>query len=70
MRRAVLLVVLCFLMLPAAWAAPNPFLDLDFEAPECTSGWFPWDVPFFYPYDNGIDGTVAHSGTQSLRSHY
>jgi len=69
MRRAVLLVVLCFLMLPAAWAAPNPFLDLDFEAPECTSGWFPWD-PSFYPYDNVIDGTVAHSGTQSLRSHY
>jgi erythromycin esterase len=69
MRRAVFLIVLCFLRLPAAWAAPNPFLDLDFEAPECTSGWFPWE-PSLYPYDNVIDGTVAHSGAQSLRSHY
>lgn len=69
MRRAVLFVVLCFGMLPAAWAVPNPALDLDFEAPECTSGWFPLSF-WYHPYDNVIDGTVAQSGTQSLRSHH
>lgn len=69
MRRAVLVLIVCFLSLPAAWASPNPFLDLNFEAPECTSGWFPWST-WQYPYDNVIDGTVAQSGTQSLKSHY
>ena len=68
MRRAVLVLIVCFLSLPAAWASPNPFLDLNFEAPECTSGWFPWTWAF--PYDNVIDGTVAQSGTQSLKSYY
>jgi erythromycin esterase len=69
MCRAVLFVCLFFVMLPAAWAAPNPALDLDFEAPECTSGWQlvgSWQ----YPYDNVIDTTVAQSGSQSFKSRY
>jgi erythromycin esterase len=56
-------------MLPAAWATPHPALDLDFEAPECTSGWFALDS-WQYPYDNVIDGTIAQSGGQSLKSRY
>ncbi len=69
MRRAVLFVCLSVFMIPAAWAAPNPALDLDFEAPECSSGWASWS-PLFYPYDDVIDDTVAQSGRQSLKSHY
>lgn len=69
MIRGVLFVCLSLLMLPAAWAVPNPPLDLDFEAPECTSGWSSlsrWQDP----YENVIDSTVAQSGQQSLKSRY
>lgn len=44
MRRVLLALSLLLLVLSPAGAAPapNPFLDLQFEAPECTAGWNPF----------------------------
>lgn len=63
MRR--IFIAFLLLLLPAlAQAESNPFLDLDFEAPECTSGWYPdWSVEF----EAKIDSAVHSSGRQSLR---
>lgn len=45
---------------------PSPFLDLDFEAPECAGGW----MTLSRGYDVAPDPSVTHSGKQSLRLRY
>src|SRR4051795_4304311 len=66
MRRALLALSLAVLVTPSARAAaPHPFLDLDFEAPECTAGWV--DEPFRNAFEAVLDPMVVHSGRQSLR---
>lgn len=69
MRRTLL--ALAFLLaVPASWAqAARPYLDLDFEAPECTSQWRRLGQ-WWYPYENAVIGSEAHSGQQSLRVKY
>lgn len=55
------------LLLPAiVQADPNPFLDLDFEAPNCTSGWY---LDHTVVFEGGFDSSVHYSGRQSLRLH-
>ena len=62
---------LLFLALTPAGAASrpaaHPFLDLDFEAPECSSGWLQGASG---DYDVQIDGSQAHSGRQSMEIHF
>jgi erythromycin esterase len=62
---------LLFLALTPAGAASrpaaHPFLDLDFEAPECSSGWLQGALG---DYDLQIDGSQAHSGRQSMEIHF
>jgi hypothetical protein len=53
------------LLSPARADAP-PFLDLGFEAAECAGGWYLGG----HGYEASVDGTVAHSGHQSLRLRY
>jgi erythromycin esterase len=50
----------------ASRPAAHPFLDLDFEAPECSSGWLQGASGH---YDLRIDGSRAHSGRQSMEIH-
>ncbi|HYG64532.1 MAG TPA: erythromycin esterase family protein, partial [Thermoanaerobaculia bacterium] len=69
MRRVCLMLALCCLMIPPAGADPRPFLDLDFEAPECTSEWTRLG-PTWRAYDSLYDQTQASSGGQSLRIGY
>lgn len=54
---------LLFLALAPAGAAERPFLDLDFESAECSSGW--WIGGVADGYTLAIDGTQAYSGRQS-----
>lgn len=65
--RTLLALFLWLLALVPAWAAPRPFLDLDFEAAECSSG---WGQAGFGPYEVEIDGSVTRSGRQSLLLQY
>jgi erythromycin esterase len=69
MRRTLLAAGLLFLMVPPAGAAPapRPFLDLDFEAVECSSGWWPFTQGRF---EAVVDGSVFRSGGQSARIRY
>jgi erythromycin esterase len=62
-RRIFLVLSLWALALSPAWAAPRPFLDLDFEAAECSSGWV---QAGFGGYVMSIDGSATRSGRQSL----
>ena len=66
MRRVLLALCLSLLAVSFASAAPKPrpFLDLDFEAQECTSGWTPFSTGRF---ETLIDGSDAGSGRQSIR---
>src|SRR4051794_8793493 len=70
MRRSSLMVLaLLVLSLSPAWAAPrpsHPFLDFDFEASECTSGWSLGGRSFEW----ALDSSTLHSGRQSLRMEY
>ncbi|MEA2602258.1 MAG: erythromycin esterase [Acidobacteriota bacterium] len=70
MRRPPLMVLaLLVLSLSPAWAAPrpaHPFLDFDFEASECTSGWLLGGRSFEW----ALDSSTRHSGRQSLRMEY
>ena len=63
MRELFAVLVLGFLTLSPAWADPRTALDLDFEAPECSSGWL--FGPWWTRYQGGIDTAVARSGAQS-----
>ena len=64
---AALLLLLALTAIPAAGAAPaRPYLDLDFEAPECSGGWFLQGIG----YEAVIDRAVKSSGRQSLRVSY
>ena len=66
MRRAFLALILCLSVTSAATASPGPYLDLDFEQPECTSIWYPlssWQLP----YENRLDTSGGQSGQQSYR---
>ena len=54
------------LALGPARAAEHPFLDFDFEAPECAGGWYLGGVG----YESAIDATAPESGRQSLRLRY
>lgn len=69
MRRVLLALFLCLLAVAPAFAAPapRPFLDLDFEAANCTSPWFPFASGTF---QQAVDSSVAWSGPQSLRIQY
>lgn len=68
MRAALrLAVILCLLLVSAApVAADNPYLDLDFEAAECSGGWY---LPG-RSYESAVDSQVVYSGRQSLRLRY
>jgi erythromycin esterase len=66
-RRIFLISSLWLLALAPAWAAPRPFLDLDFEAAECSSGWV---QAGFGGYLMSIDGSTPRSGRQSLLLQY
>jgi erythromycin esterase len=72
MRRALLLSAFCVLAwVPPAAADPRPHLDLDFERPECTGGWFTQGLASFRSaYEYGYDRSVVQSGAQSLRIRY
>ncbi|HSN89309.1 MAG TPA: erythromycin esterase family protein, partial [Thermoanaerobaculia bacterium] len=62
-----LLGVSCVLSLvPPAQAEPRPYLDLDFELPECSTFW-PTQGFTSFPYEHRVDTTQAQSGRQSLR---
>ena len=64
---AALLLLLALAAVPAAGAAPaRPYLDLDFEAPECSGGWFFQGVG----YESVVDRAEVRSGRQSLRMRY
>jgi erythromycin esterase len=65
MRRSFLALLLGLLSLSPALADPRPFLDLGFEAPECTSGWV--DNPYLTVFEARPDSSVKQSGQQSLR---
>ncbi|HEX2225486.1 MAG TPA: erythromycin esterase family protein, partial [Thermoanaerobaculia bacterium] len=70
MRRAWMLLAFCVLAwVPPATADPRPYLDLDFEMPECTGG---WNTTGFtrLPYENSYDRSVVQSGGQSVRFTY
>jgi erythromycin esterase len=64
---ALVLFALPLFPFPAAAAAPRPFLDLDLEAPECSSGW--WDFANG-PYDVLMDRSQVRSGRQSIVVRY
>lgn len=66
MRIALLVVAVCLLLGSSAGADPHPYLDLDFEAPDCTSGWFDAGTPRA-PYESGVDSSMAQSGLQALK---
>ena len=53
-------------MAPAATASHSPYLDLDFELPECSSVWFPWSS-WLQPYENRVETSDSQSGQQSYR---
>lgn len=64
MRKSLVLALVLSLLPMAVHADRKPFLDLDFEMPECAGGWYPdWSVFF----DWRLDDTVHASGRQSLR---
>jgi erythromycin esterase len=64
MRKGLVLALVLSLLPFAAQADSKPFLDLDFEMPECAGGWYPdWSVIF----DWGFDEAVRVSGRQSLK---
>ncbi|MFL6195859.1 MAG: erythromycin esterase family protein [Thermoanaerobaculia bacterium] len=69
MRQLAAVFLLALTALPASGApAPaRPFLDLGFEAPECSSN---WQEDGRGPYRIAIDGTQALSGRQSLEIRY
>jgi len=69
MRRVLFALVLCLFAVPASWAQARPHLDLDFEAPECTSRWLTLGH-WRFPYETVIDSSESHSGQQSLRIKY
>ncbi|HKV10767.1 MAG TPA: erythromycin esterase family protein [Thermoanaerobaculia bacterium] len=64
MRRFLVVLALGLLALSPAWAAPRPHLDLGFEDPECSNGWY--FGPWWTTYQGGIDTSVVHSGAQSV----
>ncbi|HEX2223480.1 MAG TPA: erythromycin esterase family protein, partial [Thermoanaerobaculia bacterium] len=68
MRRAVFLLVFCLLALvsPAGAEAPGPYLDLDFELPECSVFWAAQGF-INLPFEHAFDPSQAQSGRQSLR---
>lgn len=63
MRNFFVVLALGFLALSPAWADPRTALDLGFEAPECSTGWF--FGPWWTQYEGGIDTAVVRSGAQS-----
>ena len=69
MRRAFLAMVLCLSVVPSAVASPKPYLDLDFEQPECTSEWYELSS-WRWPYENRLDTSGGHSGQHSFRVRY
>ena len=69
MRRAFLALVLCLSAAPSAVASPRPYLDLDFEQPECTSDWYELSS-WRWPYENRLDTSAGQSGQQSYRVRY
>jgi erythromycin esterase len=69
MRRGLLALALCLSVVPSATATPRPYLNLDFEAPECTAEWTELTT-WSGAYDYGIDASGAQAGQQSLRLSY
>lgn len=67
MRRSFLALSLGLLSLCPAFADSRPFLDLDFEAPECTAGWV--EDPYYTSFEARPDSSIKQSGQQSLRIH-
>lgn len=66
MRKTLVALAVWLLALPAG-AAPHPYLDLDFEAPECTADWWTIDQGFF---ETLVDRSDSYTGSQSLRVRY
>ena len=68
MRRVLLALCVSLLVVSSAGAAPKPrpFLDLDFEAQECTSSWVSFTNGRFESLPDG----AAASGGQSVRIQY
>src|SRR5690349_24512528 len=64
MRRVLVVLALGLLALSPASAAPRPHLDLGFEDPECSNGWY--FGPWWTQYQGGIDTSVVRSGAQSV----
>jgi erythromycin esterase len=69
MRKLWLWVFCVLSLVPPAQADPRPYLDLDFELPECTGGWGTQGFSQF-PYENAYDRSVVQSGEQSVRFDY
>jgi erythromycin esterase len=69
MRSAVLALSFFLSVASSAVAAPKPYLDLDFEQPECTSEWYELSS-WRWPYENRLDTSGGQSGQQSFRVRY
>ena len=69
MRRAFLALALCLSVVPSAVASTPPYLDLDFEQPECTNEWYELSS-WRWPYENRLDTSGGQSGQQSFRVRY
>jgi erythromycin esterase len=69
MRRAFLALVLCLSVVPSAAATPRSYLNLDFEAPECTAEWTEL-TGRQGPFDYRVDTSGGHSGQQSMQTRY
>ncbi|HEY0512772.1 MAG TPA: erythromycin esterase family protein [Thermoanaerobaculia bacterium] len=65
-RLALLLWLALVVFAHRAQGADRPFLDLDFEAPECGGGWYMGTRG----YEVTVDAATAKSGRQSLRMRY
>lgn len=67
MRRACLLFAVCLLLVsPLGAAQKAPYLDLDFELPECSTFWGTQGFTSL-PFEHAFDSAQAQSGQQSLR---
>ncbi|HEX2223479.1 MAG TPA: erythromycin esterase family protein [Thermoanaerobaculia bacterium] len=70
MRKALFLLAACVLAwVPSAQADPRPYLDLDFELPECSVGWSTVGLSQVR-HEKTLDRTVVQSGAQSVRIRY
>lgn len=70
MRAFIVLALFTLALAPAGAAsrpAAHPFLDLDFEAPECSGSWVQGTTG---QYELSIDDSQPHSGRQSLEIRY